>query len=144
MLTLDDLLRGFSHTVQLHILGSLDEVADLKPQALVLVLNLLQGGVIRQNLAHVIDLLVSTVRDLLVLLCDHCPAHQDCVFVVGGDWELRDFDLSLLHVDNDFEVELKLLVTFASLPALDLNALILFSYFLLLGFQMTDEVSQMA
>ena len=142
MLTLDDLLRGFSHTVQLHVLGTLDEVTDLKPQALVLVLDLLQGGVVRQNLAHVIDLLVSTMRDLLVLPGDHCFTDQNGVLVVGGDWKLRHFDLSLLHVDNDFEVELKLLVTFAGLPALDLNALILFSYVLLLGFQMTDEVSQ--
>ena len=30
MFALDDLLRGFRHTVQLHILGTLNEVTDLK------------------------------------------------------------------------------------------------------------------
>jgi len=144
VLTLDDLLRGLGHTVQLHILGALDEVADLQPQALVLVLDPLQVGVVRQDLPHVVDLLVATVLDLGVFLQEYSFTHQNGVLVIGCDWELRHFDLPLLKVDDDLEVELELFITFSGLSTFDLGAIEFVSDGLLLAFQMANEVPQMA
>lgn len=70
---------------------------------------MLKNGISFENRDHSVDLIIATLGDLLVL-CQHClRVHKNSVLVVGGNWELGDFNLTLLEVNDHFKVELHLL-----------------------------------
>ena len=64
MLTLDDLLGCFGHSVELDVLGSFLEIFDLKLHALVDGLDDLQLCLVVEDLLHVVHLLVASGLDL--------------------------------------------------------------------------------
>jgi hypothetical protein len=54
-------------------------------------------------------------------LLNNVLLNEDGVLVIGGYGQLRDFDLSLLKVDNNFKVELEFLSTVLNFLALAIN-----------------------
>ena len=85
VLALDDLLRLFGHTIELHIECSLLVVLNLEIETLDLTLDLLQTCVMLENLFHLVDLRVALVTDLVILRLDHVKVDQDGILVVSCD-----------------------------------------------------------
>ena len=141
VLALDDLLGLLGHTVELDIKGSLLVVFNHEGQSLNFVLDLLQLGVMLQDLFHVVDLGVTLVHDTIILGVDHADIDEDGILVVGGDRQLWDFDLTLLHVGDDLEVELQLFLTINRLLEAHLGVLEFLDDVLLLTFKEHDEVT---
>ena len=144
VLALDDLLRLLRDSIQLNVKGSLFVVFDLQGQALDLVLDLLELGVVLQDELHIVHLHVALVLDAIVFRVDHVDVDQDCIFVVSGDRQLGHLNLALLKVDDDLEVELELLLSIYGLFEAHLSVLKLFYEIFLLTLEMQHEVTQVA
>lgn len=65
-----------------------------------------------KNILHLSYLCVASHSNLAVLLRDDFFLDQNCVLIVGGHRQLRNFDLTLSHVDNHLEVKLFALYLF--------------------------------
>lgn len=78
-------------------------------------MDLAEEGLELRDLLHLLDLLVASLHDLLVLHLDHAALDEDRVLVVGGDGELRDFNLALLEVNDHLKVVLELRDTIGGL-----------------------------
>lgn len=72
-------------------------------------------------MGHLLNLGVSTVFNGLVLVVDILLQDEDGVLVVSGHWQLRDFNLTLLQVDDNLKVVLELLDTADGLALLVCN-----------------------
>ena len=119
VLALNDFLGLLGDSVQLHILGSLLKVSDLTLETFVFVHDLLEHCLVTENVGHVGDLGVTLTLDETVLQVDILFQDQDSVFIVSSDWQLRNFDLTLLEVNNDLEVVLEFLDSALGLALLD-------------------------
>jgi hypothetical protein len=119
VLALNDLLGLLGDSVQLHVLGPLLKVSDLTLETFVFVHDLLEHSLVAENVGHVGDLGVTLTLDETVLQVDILLQDQDSVLIVSGDWQLRNFDLTLLEVDNDLEVVLEFLDSALGLALLD-------------------------
>jgi hypothetical protein len=116
MLALDDFLSLLGYSVELHIFGAFLEIDNLQLETFIFVLNLLETCLELQNLNHVRYLFVASPFNLLVLFQNNSLLNQDGIFVVCCYWELGNFNLPLLEVDDHFEVILKLLDSRLGLP----------------------------
>ena len=114
VLSLDNFLCLFGHSVQLHVLRSLLIVLDFESISLHFILDLLKARVVLQDFHHVVHLVVSPKFDSVVFVINHSCADKDGVFVVCGDGLLRNFNLSLLEVDDELEVKLELFLAINS------------------------------
>ena len=85
MFALNDLLRGFCHSIELDILSSLFEVFNLELHTLVDCLDNLQLGLVIEDFLHICNLLFSSLRDFVVLLFEDRAAYKDGIFVVRSD-----------------------------------------------------------
>ena len=104
MLALDYLLSLLGNPIELYILGTLLEVLDFKVEALFLVLDFFQVHLEIAYFVHKLDFQFAFAVDFLVFVVDKVAGNEDGVFVVGGNWKLWDFNLTLLEIDNHFEV----------------------------------------
>jgi hypothetical protein len=109
MLTLDDLLSLLGYSIELDVFSTLLEVGNLQLKTLVLVHNLLEHGLVAQNIHHVVDLRITFMLNEQVLLVDILFENHNSVFVVSSDWQLGNFDLTLLEVNDNFKVVFQLL-----------------------------------
>jgi hypothetical protein len=117
----NDFLSLLSDSVELHIHSTLLEIDDFKVLNLALSLMKLQLGLCVKDVSHFGDLLSSLLLNLHVFLLNNVLLNEDGVLVIGGYGQLRDFDLSLLKVDNNFKVELEFLSTVLNFLALAIN-----------------------
>lgn len=125
MFALDDFLSLLGHPVKLHIFGTLLKVCDLPIKSLILVHHLLQSNLVLQNVDHVVNLSIASKLDLVVLQHDILFRDQNGVFVISRYRQLRDLNLALLQVNDNFEVVLKLLDPYMRLALLIRSHLIL-------------------
>jgi len=101
----------FCDTIQLNVFCTFGVIGDLQSETFGNVLDMLQNGICLENRLHSGDLLFATAGDLVILMQDDILVDKDSVLIVSGYGELRDFNLTLLQIDNDFEVEFHLLET---------------------------------
>lgn len=87
---------------------------------------------------------VAFVLDSVVLHVDHVHIYKNCILVVSGYGQLRNFNLALLHVNHDFEVELELFLTVNRFLEAHLSVFELFDDILLFTLKEHNEVSQRA
>lgn len=125
MFALDDFLSLLGHPVKLHIFSTLHKVFDLPIKSLILVHHLLQSNLVFQNVDHVVNLSIASKLDLVVLQHDILFRDQNGVFVISSYRQLRDLNLALLQVNDNFEVVLKLLNPYMRLALLIRSHLIL-------------------
>ena len=104
VLALDYFLGLLSDSVKLHIFGSFFVVLDLQIETLLLIFDLLEIGFEVADILHQVNLVSSSDSNFLVLVIDNRLCNQNCIFVVCCNRQLRHFNLSLLHVNNRFEV----------------------------------------
>lgn len=121
VLALDNLLGLLGDTVELNIHSTLGKIDDLELQALVLQMHSLELSAVLHDVGHVGHFGVSTILNVLILLVNRLLQDKNGVLVISGNWELRYFNLTLLEVDNDFEVVLELLDAGKSFPLLVLH-----------------------
>jgi len=115
VLTTDDLLSLLRNSVELDVLGSLNQILDEQGVSLNLSLDLFELSLRVEDLLHVFNLTVSSLLDLFVLEVEVSSVDENSILVVSCDWKLRNLNLSLLEVDNNLEVELELLRSILSL-----------------------------
>jgi len=89
-----------------------------------------------------VHLLIALFLDAIVLHVDHVHVNKNCVLVVCGHGQLGNFNLSLLHVINDFKVKFELLLTVDRLLEAHLGVFELLNNVLLLTFKEHNEVSE--
>ena len=70
-------------------------------------MDLAEEGLELRDLLHLLHLLVTSLHDFLVLHFNHTSLHENRIFVVSGNGELRDLNLTLLKVDDNFKVILE-------------------------------------
>jgi len=114
----DDLLSLFGDSVELHIHSTLLEINDFQVLNLALSLMELELGFGVKNIVHLEDLQSTTLLNLHVFSLDDIFFNEDGILVISGNRELRDFNLSLLEVDDNLKVELQLGSTVFNLLAL--------------------------
>ena len=119
MLALNDFLGLLGDSVQLHVLSPFLKVSDLTLETLVFVHDLFEHSLVAQNVGHVGDLGITLTLDETVLQVDILLQDQDSVLVVSSDWQLRNFDLTLLEVNDDLKVVLEFLYSALGLALLD-------------------------
>ena len=141
VLSLDDLLRLLGNSVQLHVKCSLLVILDLQGESFDLVLDLLEARVVLQDLLHVVHLVVTLHLDVVVFVAYDRLADEDRVLVVGSDGELGNFNLSLLHVKDELEVELELFLAIDCFGEARLDALKLLYDVFFLVFEVHDEAT---
>lgn len=74
-----------------------------------------------ENVSHLGDLLLTLLLNLHVLSLNDILLNEDSILVISSNRQLGHLNLSLLQVDNDFEVELELLGSVFNLFALAIN-----------------------
>jgi len=126
VLALNDFLSLLGHSVQLDVLSSLLKIGDFEIESLFDVSNSLEISLELRNLVHQLDFFVTLVLDFMILHLDHVFRNKDGVLVVGGNWELRNFNPSLLEINDCLEVEPNLLNSLSGLLLCNSLRLILF------------------
>jgi hypothetical protein len=121
VLATNDLLGLLGDSVELDILGSLNQVFNQKGESLHLSLDLFELGLGVEDLVQVLDFLVSSVLDLRVLKVNVLAIDQNGILVVGGNRQLRHLNLTLLEIDDNLKVELEFLLSLAGLLQLLLD-----------------------
>lgn len=100
VLSLDDFLGLLGHSVQLDVLSSLLEISNFEIKSLLNVSNSLEISLELRNLVHQFHLLVTLVLDFVILHLDHVFTNKNSVLVVSGYWKLRNFNPSLLKIND--------------------------------------------
>ena len=108
VLALDDLLSLFSHSVKLHVLGSLFKIFDFKVKSLLLITNLLQIHFECRDFVHKFDFLLSLTHDFFIFKIDQVLLNENGVLVISSNRKLGNFYLTLFKVHNHFEIKLDL------------------------------------
>ena len=109
VLALDDLLGLLGDPVKLHVLSQLFKVLLFCLEALVLVLDLFEFGLVDEDAADGRNFDLAALLEMVVLVFDLFALDEDCVLVVCGDGKLGNLDLALLQVHNHLKVVLQLL-----------------------------------
>jgi hypothetical protein len=106
VLSLNYLLGLSCHSVELDILSPFFKVGDPQLEDLVLNLNLSLQSLMGKDVLHLYYLCMASRPDFTILLRNDFFLNQDCIFVIGSYRQLRNFELTLSHIDNHFEIEL--------------------------------------
>jgi hypothetical protein len=126
VLALDDLLSLLGNSIQLNIFSELLKMLLLCLEALVLVLDLLELGLVDQDTADSTNLDPTTLSKMLVLIFNIFTLNENGVLVVCGDGKLGNLDLALLQVHNHLKVVLQFFDPSQSLALLGRNHIKLF------------------
>lgn len=144
VLSLDDFLGLLGHTIELDVLCPLFEISDLQVESLFLIPDPLETGLEVANLIHLLNFGLTSALDLFILVVDYVFGNQNGIFIIGGYWKLRNFDLSLPQVDNGFEIESDLLDSVSCLLLGNDLAFMLLFHFTILFFQIVDVLLQLS